>query len=110
MCNTYRIKILIQSFSNIITNSSSELFCKVHGKDLSDIEYILDTIFSDCDTSASIVDEVYDRELDEYVSCTPYVEFNLGCHLDLEGDLVKLVIEHKLNKSIGEGNYIIEYV
>jgi len=110
MCNKNRIKIKIpiQSFSSIITNSSSEIFCKVHGEDLGEIEYALNSIFNDCDTEADIRDYEYNEDYKE-IKCKPYVQFDLGYHVPLDHDIVKVVIEHVLDKKIGKGNYTIEY-
>jgi len=109
MCNKSRIKIAIQSFSDIITNSSSELFCKIRGNNLEEIEDILNHIFADSDTEAELVD--WDTtETYEEVKCNPYVRFYLGYHCGVQdNDVVKLVIESVLNNKIGKDNYTIEY-
>lgn len=40
-----RIQINIQSISDIITNSSSEVFCTITGKDLEEVQSILGALF-----------------------------------------------------------------
>jgi len=104
------VKINIQSFSDIITNSSSELFCKVHAnkEELGEIEYVLNSIFKDCDTEADIRDYTYNDDYKE-IKCKPYVKFDLGYHVGLDNDIVKVVIESVLDKKIGKDNYTIEY-
>lgn len=43
-----KIKLKIQSFSDIITNSSSEIFCTIQGKDNLTVEYLWRILGNQC--------------------------------------------------------------
>lgn len=55
-----KISINIQSFSDVITNSSSEIFCTITGEDLKAIYELLKPLFPGCDSELEPV--LYDRD------------------------------------------------
>lgn len=62
------LKIRIQSISDIITNSSSEVFCKITGNDLDKIYGILHPLFPGDDSELEPVLRYYeDNEWDDGV-------------------------------------------
>lgn len=55
-----KVSINIQSFSDVITNSSSEIFCTITGKDLRAIYELLKPLFPGCDSELEPV--LYDED------------------------------------------------
>lgn len=100
--------IKIQSVSDIITNSSSEVFCTITGKDIKSIYEILSPLFKgDPDYSPMLdyweKDEYYDEGNPEMVQLNiPYSCYGVE-------EFYKAGIEALLNNYIGEGNYEINY-
>ena len=93
------IKIKMQSFSDIITNSSSELFCKIKGKNLEEILNLIDPLFDyeyDYESRAYI-----EEEEPEYVKCYLSYTANPKVHT--------IAINAILKEILGEGNYEIEF-
>lgn len=63
-----RVDIKIQSISDIITNSSSEVFCKITGNNLGEIWDILQPLFPGTDSELEPVLRYYeDNEWDDGV-------------------------------------------
>ena len=109
-----KIKINIQSFSDIITNSSSELFCSVYGNDqinIDELKSILETIFV-CDYDEGYIakrDYEYDSKTGEEIGCKPYLEVMLGYHNGISDEYLRATLELYLDSKIGSGNYKIEF-
>lgn len=73
------INIKIQSISDIITNSSSEVFCKITGNDLDKIYNILHPLFPGDDSELEPVLRYYeDNEWDDGVPSHLVLEFPYG--------------------------------
>jgi len=129
-----RLKITlknIQSFSDIITNSSSELFVRISADKmdviLSGIENELNNLFRNYDSSEyEMFDYISEGEAKELIkdrkrwnpSWEPtkiqskrHLSGTRSIHVsDFAKEIHKYAIEQILNESIGEGNYEIEWV
>ena len=108
-----KIKVNIQSYSDIITNSSSELFCSIYSDDLNNInriENLLASIFQDdCgDTYVNISTSRYDND-DNEIETNPYVELHLGYHVGISDEYIRATLIPYLDNKIGSGNYKIEF-
>lgn len=95
-----RIAIKIQSMSDIITNSSSEVFCTIKGQDIKAIKDIIIPLFPNTDSEMGPV-----AYLNEEYSCI-VIEIPYG--LDGVADFYKEGLEAILDKYLG-GHYYIEY-
>ena len=74
-----KVGIKIQSISDIITNSSSEVFCKITGNNLDEIWGILQPLFPGIDSELEPVLRYYeDNEWDEGVPENIVLEFPYG--------------------------------
>ena len=74
-----KIDIKIQSISDIITNSSSEVFCKITGNNLDEICDILQPLFPGDDCEFEPVLRYYeDNEWDDGVPSHIILEFPYG--------------------------------
>ena len=74
-----KVGIKIQSVSGIITNSSSEVFCKITGNNLDEIWGILQPLFPGIDSELEPVLRYYeDNEWDEGVPENIVLEFPYG--------------------------------
>ena len=70
------VDIKIQSISDIITNSSSEVFCKITGNNLDEIWSILQPLFPGVDSELEPVLRYYeDNEWDEGIPENIVLEF-----------------------------------
>lgn len=95
-----KIKINIQTVSDIITNSSSEVFCTIKGQDIQAIKDIIIPLFPNTDSEMGPV-----AYLNEEYSCI-VIEIPYG--LDGVTDFYKEGLEAILDKYL-EGHYNIEY-
>lgn len=95
-----QIAIKIQSISDIITNSSSEVFCTITGQDLNAIKDIIIPLFPNTDSEMGPI-----AYLNEEDSCI-IIEIPYG--LDGVADFYKAGLEALLDKYLG-GHYCIEY-
>jgi hypothetical protein len=95
-----QIAIKIQSISDIITNSSSEVFCSITGQDIKAIKDIIIPLFPNTDSEMGPI--AYINEED---SCV-VIEIPYG--LDGVADFYKEGLEAILDKYLG-GHYNIEY-
>ena len=101
------IKINIQSISDIITNSSSEVFCTITGKDIESILDILSPLFggdSDIEPTLSYYE---DEDLEE--GEVPHICIWMPYGIDRSSMFYKAGLEAILNQTIGKENYTIEY-
>lgn len=106
------IVIKLQSFGDVITNSSSEVFCTISGTDIEHILKILEPIFAGCDEGIDPTLDYYkageyEYDLDEYNE-QPFIQIRLP-HGTLCHQLYKEGIESILDKYIGKNNYTIVY-
>ena len=95
-----KIKINIQTVSDIITNSSSEVFCTITGQDIKAIKDIIIPLFPNTDSEMGPI-----AYLNEEDNCV-VIEIPYG--LDGVADFYKEGLEAILDKYLG-GHYYIEY-
>ena len=94
------VVIKIQSISDIITNSSSEVFCTITGKDTEAIYQILSPYFPGEDSEMG---PILSLEEDNSVSiCMPY-------GFDGVTTFYRAGLKAFLDQAIGENNYSIDY-
>lgn len=115
---TIKILIPIQSISDIITNSSSEIFAYIHSKDNLYVIYdIINHIFG-FNQEYEITPCVYlkdksniDDYSDEYFKSFPdrWIEIELPYDMDNYKEFYREGLEAILNKRIGSNNYVIIY-
>ena len=99
-----KVGIKIQSISDIITNSSSEVFCKITGDNLDEIWGILQPLFPGTDSELGPVLSYYeDNEWDEGVPENIVLELPYG--LESVSEFYKAGSEAILK----DLNYNIEY-
>lgn len=106
------IAIKLQSFGDVITNSSSEVFCTISSVNIEHILEILEPIFAGCDEDIDPTLDYYkageyEYDLDEYNE-QPFIQIRLP-HGTLCYQLYKEGIESILDKYIGKNNYTIVY-
>lgn len=105
------IGIKIQSISDIITNSSSEVFCTITSPDLETIYKLLNPLFPSFDYELGPVLDFYnigqyEYDVDEY-NKEPFIQIQVP--YDTPTDFYQAGLEAILDKHIGKGNYTIEY-
>ncbi len=112
MLSGLTIDIKLQSFGDVITNSSSEVFCTIVGTNIEYILEILKPIFIGCEEGIDPTLDYfkkgeYEYDLDAY-NDYPFIQIRLPqgtlCH-----QLYKEGIESILDKYIGKTNYTIVY-
>lgn len=102
------IQINIQSVSDIITNSSSEVFCTITGKDIEAIADLLRPLFSDNDPELyPFIDFWNEGEWDE--GSPAQIQISIPYGYEGVEDFYKAGIEALLDKHFGENNYSIDY-
>lgn len=94
------VVIKIQSISDIITNSSSEVFCTITGKDAEDIYQILAPYFpgEDCEMEPTL-------SLEEDNSVSIWMPYGF----DGVTTFYRAGLKAFLDQAIGENNYSIDY-
>lgn len=102
-----KIVIKIQSVSDIITNSSSEVFCTITGKDTKSIYEILSPLFKGDPEFAPYLDYWEENEYDE--GAPEMITLNIPYSCLEVSEFYKEGIEALLTKYFGEGNYEIDY-
>ena len=101
------IKINIQSISDIITNSSSEVFCTITGKDAKSIYETLSPLFEGDSDFTPFLEYWEEGEYDE--DAPEMVQLNIPYSCSEASEFYKAGMEALLAKYFGEGNYTIEY-
>ena len=97
-----KIKIQIQSISDIITNSSSEIFCTItSGNFINEIHELLKPLFGDYD--------FYDDMNPGMSSYENYIEISMPYGMSNVEEFYKAGLKAILDTHIGEENYSIEY-
>lgn len=108
MLNGVIIDIKIQSFGDIITNSSSEVFCWIHSDRLNEIVEILNPLFPNKDSEMGPVLHVYEEGYwdDDSTSCIS-IDFPYG----MEGyeEFYRRGLTAILDQILGSENYTITY-
>ena len=98
------IDIKVQSFGDVITNSSSEVFCTITSNRLEEIVAILEPLFPNRDVEMGPVMYIYDTdEGDKSISINvPY---------DMYGyeEFYRKGLTAILDQYLGAGNYTITY-
>ena len=108
MQNGVKIDIKIQSISDIITNSSSEVFCTITGKDLEAIAELLKPLFSEHDSDLYPCMDFYDE--DEWDEGYPgLIQISLPYGYDGITEFYRAGLKAILDQTIGENNYDIDY-
>ncbi len=99
-----KIRIFIQSVSDVITNSSSEVFCRIDSNDLeikNQIYQLLKDLIPGDDSEMEPVVEMYENEIEVFlpldVDYCGYTKF------------YRAGIEAILDERFGKENYSIEY-
>lgn len=102
------VVIKIQSISDIITNSSSEVFCTITGKDIEAIADLLRPLFSDSDPElCPFMDFWNEGEWDE--DSPAQIQISIPYGYGGVEDFYKAGIEALLDKHFGVNNYSIDY-
>lgn len=113
-----KIGIPIQSVSNLITNSSSEVFCRISSDDNFDAIWdLLRPLFNNADPELypRIVDRYLEQEKDyltvEEIKALPYkwIEVELPYSMSEAKEFYKAGLEAILIKNFGEGYKIVYY-
>lgn len=102
------IDIKIQSLSDLITNSSSEVFCRIFSDRLEEVVAILSPLFPNQDSEMGPTLSYWKQgEWDEDSPSFISIEFPLG----VEGyeEFYKKGLEATLNQFFGSENYTITY-
>lgn len=101
MRNGVTVDIKIQSISDIITNSSSEVFCTITGKDTETLFQILSPFFPGEDSEMEPT-LCYNDENNHLTIWMPY-------GFDRVTTFYKAGLKAVLDQAIGENNYSIDY-
>ena len=101
------IQFNIQSVSDIITNSSSEVFCTITGKDTKSIYEVLSPLFKGDPDYAPFLEYWEEGEYDE--DTPEMVQLNIPYSCSGVTEFYKAGMEALLDKYFGEGNYEISY-
>ena len=97
------IIIKIQSISDIITNSSSEVFCTITGKNIEAIAELLKPLFSEHDPDLYPCMDFYDE------GHPGLIQISLPYGYDGITEFYRSGLEAILDQTIGENNYDIDY-
>lgn len=95
-----KIVIKIQSMSDIITNSSSEVFCTITGPDIDIIKELVFSLFPNKDSEMGPT-----VSFDDETNC---VEINMPYGIEGFEEFLKLGLEAYLDKYLG-GHYNVTY-
>ena len=115
--NITKIRIPVQSVSDLITNSSSEVFCRISSEDKFDeIWDLLRPLFNNADPELypRIVDRYLEEEKEyltvEEIKALPYkwLEIELPYSMSESREFYKAGLEALLSKNFGD-NYSVEY-
>lgn len=102
------IAIKIQSISDLITNSSSEVFCTITGNDLDAIWKVLNPLFPGFDEECCPVIDLF--EAGEWDEDNPaMIQIRFPNYIDGISDFYHMGLEHILDQNIGRDNYTIKY-
>lgn len=98
------IVIKVQSFGDVITNSSSEVFCTITSNRLEEIVAILEPLFPNRDVEMGPVMHIYDT--DEGDKC-----ISINVPYDMYGyeEFYRKGLTAILDQYLGAGNYTITY-
>lgn len=114
--NTVKVRIPIQSVSDLITNSSSEVFCRISSEDhLSGIWNLLKPLFNNYDpemypyiTERNLEEEKDQLDVEE-IKRLPYrwIEISLPYDMDESKDFYRAGLDAILSKNFED--YTIDY-
>lgn len=96
------LDIKVQSFGDVITNSSSEVFCTIESERIQEICDILQPLFED---ALYDIDPTLEYNKEEQV-----ISVWLPLDFDRVANFYKAGLEAILNCSVGNKNYNISYV
>ena len=99
-----KVDIKVQSFGDVITNSSSEVFCTIASNRLEEIVAILEPLFPNKDVEMGPVMHIYDT--DEGDSC-----ISINVPYDMYGyeEFYRKGLTAILDQYLGAENYTITY-
>ena len=106
-----KIDIKIQSISDIITNSSSEIFCCIQSDKLNEVFEILKPLFPNIDPEMGPViysEKEYDDDYENEDS-KPYIIINFPSYFTGYEEIYSEGLISILDKYIGNENYSIQY-
>lgn len=99
-----KIDIKIQSFGDVITNSSSEVFCTITSNRLEEIVAILEPLFPNRDVEMGPVMHVYDTD-----ECDKGISINVPCDMYGYEKFYRKGLTAILDQYLGTENYTITY-
>jgi hypothetical protein len=102
-----KVDIKIQSISDIITNSSSEVFCTITGEDVKSIYEILSPLFKGDPDSSPFLSYWKENEYDE--DTPEMIQLNIPYSCSGVCEFYKAGMEAVLDKYVWDKNYQIEY-
>ena len=106
-----KIDIKIQSISDIITNSSSEVFCRIQSNQLIEIFEVLKPLFPNTDSEMGPIiylEKEYDEDY-ENEDATPYITINFPSGFTGYEEIYSEGLIAILDKYFGNENYSIQY-
>ena len=112
-----KLFINIQSFSDIITNSSSELFAVIESEKFLDrIKSLFDMLIPNQDSDLTPVIRIFNDCKDDWhhkpeldIKSDRWIEINLPYHQESYTIFFKTGMEAILDQKFGKENYIIKY-
>ena len=103
------VAIKIQSISDIITNSSSEVFCTITGKDLEVAYQVLKPFFPGEDSEMEPTMSYYEKGEWDDEDSPPQVVIWMPYGFDGVTTFYRAGLKAFLDQAIGENNYSIDY-
>lgn len=102
------IVIKLQSFGDVITNSSSEVFCWIHSDRLNEIVEILNPLFPNKDSEMGPVLNVYEEGYWDEDS-TPCISIDFPYGMEGYEEFYRKGLTAILDQLLGSENYSIKY-
>ena len=103
------VVIKVQSISDIITNSSSEVFCTITGKDLEVAYQVLKPFFPGEDSEMEPTMSYYEKGEWDDEDSPPQVVIWMPYGFDGVTTFYRAGLKAFLDQVIGENNYSIDY-
>lgn len=103
------VVIKIQSISDIITNSSSEVFCTITGKDIEAAYQVLKPFFPGEDSEMEPTISYYEKGEWDDEDSPPQVVIWMPYGFDGVTTFYRAGLKAFLDQAIGENNYDIDY-
>ena len=103
-----RIDIKVQSFGDVITNSSSEVFCTIHSDRLNEIVEILIPLFPNKDSEMGPTLHVYEEGYRDN-DTTPCISIDFPYGMEGYEEFYRKGLTAILDQFFGSENYTITY-